>query len=152
MLIRNYGLFWDKDLVHWGHPKDTGTLLGILEGDVKSKPVDFREQTGIYALYDSAFNLIYIGQAGSGEQHLLKRLKDHRKDHLSQRWKYFSWFGLCYVKTGDDTLSAPAENPTVSNLEALNHLEAIVIAIAEPKLNLRRGNFGCEKYFQCPNK
>ena len=147
MIISSYGLFWDKNEVHWGHKKDSGTLAGYLEGD-KNNKVDFRNQKGIYALYDSAFNLVYVGQAGSKEyQNLFLRLKNHLSDHLSERWRYFSWFGFCYVK-GDNTLSDGAQHPTTSHEDALNHLEAVSIAIAEPKLNLRRGNFNCEKYFQ----
>jgi hypothetical protein len=73
MLIHNYGLFWDRDKTDWGWPKHTGRLLGVKASAKKTKPVDFWIQQGIYALYDSAFNLVYIGQTGAKKQKLLAR-------------------------------------------------------------------------------
>jgi hypothetical protein len=148
-LIRNFGLFWDKEEVQWGKPKKTGKLLGVHATAKRDGNVDFRNQIAIYAIYDAAFNLVYVGQTGSGDQRLMKRLNNHRTDHISQRWKYFSWFGLCWVKNSND-LSEGAENKSVGMEIALDHLEAISIAISEPRLNLQRGSFGdeCEQYFQ----
>jgi hypothetical protein len=147
MLIKNYGLFWDRERVHWGWNNNPGSIQGFLHQDKKTN-IEFRDQQGIYALYDAAFNLIYVGQAGSGKLKLLKRLKQHRTDHLSQRWKYFSWFGLCQVlKSGK--LSKPDDGAQLSSSVALNQLEAIAIAISEPRLNLQRGRWDkCEQYYQ----
>lgn len=72
-----------------GHP---GKLLGAASRSSKAHPVDFRVQRGIYALY-ADYELVYVGQTGSGDDRLFKRLKSHRNDHLSERWNRFSWFG-----------------------------------------------------------
>jgi hypothetical protein len=71
MLIRNYGLFWRRNDVFWGRPHVQGHLKGIRAKALMSKPVDFAEQRGVYALYDDAFRLVYIGQAGANDNQRL---------------------------------------------------------------------------------
>ena len=150
MLIKNYGLFWDRDKVYWGRRNSSASIKGFHSRE-KKRNIEFRAQQGIYALYDSAFNLVYIGQTGSGDQRLLKRLNQHRSDHLSQRWKYFSWFGLLRVlKTGE--LSTTIEAALVDIGDVMNHLEAISISIAEPRLNLQSGRWSdAGQYYQHDN-
>lgn len=92
MLIENYGLFWRTDSVFWGKPKSAGAFYGVLVSAKKSQPVDFREQSGIYALYGN-YELVYVGQTGGKGQKLMARLLQHRKDDLAGRWNIFSWFG-----------------------------------------------------------
>jgi hypothetical protein len=93
MLISNYGLFWQRKYVHFGYGGNKGTLLGKMN-QRESFLVDFREQIGIYVLYDKDFIPIYVGQAGNGDTTLLMRLKHHTTDYLCDRWEYFTWFGL----------------------------------------------------------
>lgn len=150
MLIQNYGLFWHKDRVQWGRGKKKGTLNGWLVGAKREGCVDFRTQRGIYVLYDDNFRIIYVGQAGRGSQNLFARLKQHRKDHLAERWSRFSWFGIVPVTDeweleANDDIEFDTDPASV-----LNHIEAILIASAEPPLNLQRGRFGSdvEKYLQ----
>ncbi|MBK5186108.1 GIY-YIG nuclease family protein [Paraburkholderia domus] len=109
--------------------------------------MDFREQRGIYALY-AGYDLVYVGQTGAGDDRLFKRLKAHRSDHLSERWDRFSWFGTQWVTVkhylSNDTA---AVHQTVE--AALNMLEAVSIAIAEPRLNLQRGRWSdATQYYQ----
>ena len=145
-MIRTYGLHWSSDEVQWGHQGSggAGQLLGY-KGPRKignGRPrdiVDFREQKGIYALYYD-FDLIYIGQTGDGNNRLLARLRSHLTDHMAERWNRFSWFGTQWV-TKKNTLSADATAPPFTIVQALNVLEAVAIAIAEPRLNLQRGNW-----------
>lgn len=145
MLIRNYGLFWRSRDVHWGH-------AGHLKGAASSTatPVDFREQQGVYVLYDEAFQLVYVGQAGAGEeQRLFARLKQHRRDQLSERWSRFSWYGINPVnKSGGLRVEKYAANVPISGV--LDHLEAILITSAEPRHNRQGGRFGekVTQYFQ----
>jgi hypothetical protein len=114
---------------------------------VRARPVDFREQRGIYALY-ADYDLIYTGQTGAGKDRLFKRLKDHRSDHLSERWNRFSWFGTQWVTQRND-LSNDTATVQQSVEAALNMLEAVSIAMAEPRLNLSRGRWGeATQYFQ----
>lgn len=146
-MIRSYGLHWHIERVFWGRPNVVGTLFGAASRSFKARPVDFRNQRGIYALY-ADYDLVYIGQTGSGEDRLFNRLKAHKSDHLSDRWNRFSWFGTQWV-TARQELSVDTVNINESIDVTLNILEAVSIAISEPRLNLQRGRWGeATKYFQ----
>lgn len=146
-MIQSFGLHWREDRVFWGKQNVAGTLLGAASRGRKARPVDFRLQRGIYALY-ADYELVYVGQTGSGDDRLFKRLKAHRSDHLSERWNRFSWFGTQWVtKTG--ALSTDTAVLSASVGSALNILEAVSIAVGEPRLNLQRGKWGeATQYFQ----
>jgi hypothetical protein len=125
-------------------------LKGKRLGAKKSFPIDFREQQGVYCLYDDNFRLIYVGQAGGkNDQKLFVRLKQHREDAVSERWSKFSWFGVRRVLESGllkaEKLSSKPETGSV-----LNHIEAILIAAAEPVQNRQGGKFGdeVEQYLQ----
>lgn len=151
MLIRNYGLFWLRKEVDWGWKGkgNQGRLLGRYAAKRKSEPVDFRNQRGVYVLYDDNFKIIYVGQAGgANNQRLFIRLKQHKNDHLAQRWSRFSWFGILPIeKSVLNENEAPKQQDTTA---VLNHIEAILLAAAEPPLNLQRGRFGqdVQQYIQ----
>jgi hypothetical protein len=146
-MIQTYGLYWNIDHIFWGWPKKLGTLEGCASRAKRAVPVDFRDQRGIYALY-ADYDLIYIGQTGAGDDRLFKRLRAHKNDHLSERWNRFSWFGTQWV-TKDHKLSKDIDKVHPSVVEALNILEAIVIAVSEPRLNLQRGRWSdAKQYFQ----
>ena len=146
-MIRSFGLHWHVDRVVWGHQNKPGTLLGAASRSSRARTVDFREQRGIYALY-AEYDLIYTGQTGAGNDRLFSRLKAHRSDHLSERWNRFSWFGTQWVTQKNElSQDTAAVHQTVE--AALNLLEAVSIAIAEPRLNLQRGRWGdATQYFQ----
>lgn len=80
-MIRAYGLHWSSNKVHWGRrgAGNAGRLLGYEAN--RNNPVDFRNQKGIYALYDDC-DLVYVGQVGTGNIGLLERLRDHFSDDL----------------------------------------------------------------------
>ena len=142
-MIKNYGLFWERKHVHWGAGRNRGHLKGVPATAITSAPVDFRNQQGIYALYDESFNLVYVGQAGSKKNRLFDRLKQHQTDRLAQRWSRFSWFGVRRVLA---SLKLSAENtafhPTLS--EVLDHFESIALAISEPPHNKQNSRFGSD--------
>jgi len=146
-MIKSYGLHWRSDRVFWGHPKVSGTLLGAATRSRNAHQVDFREQRGIYVLY-SDYDVVYIGQTGAGNDRLFYRLKHHKSDHLSERWNRFSWFGTQWVTAvGELSTDTAKVNQTVE--ATLNILEAVCIAISEPRLNLQRGKWSeATKYFQ----
>lgn len=150
MLIKNYGLFWRADRVFWGKPGVAGHLLGVEAKNLTSEPVDFRDQQGVYVLYDAAFHMVYVGQAGANDQQrLFDRLKQHSRDQLAERWSRFSWFGIRSVNnTGELRAESSATSSTIG--EALNHMEAILISAAEPAHNRQGGRFGdgVEQYLQ----
>lgn len=150
MLVHNYGLFWLRDEVSWGAPGpgSKGSLCGIPARQKRSAEVDFRNQQGVYVLYDDNFKIIYVGQAGAGSQRLFNRLKQHKRDHLAQRWSRFSWFGILPVHDGELDEDSELIAPSVGSI--LDHIEAILLAAAEPPLNLQRGRFGndVQQYIQ----
>ncbi len=135
MLIRNYGLLWERKYVFWGRGSNRGHLHGYRRPS--DDGADFRDQIGIYVLYDKDLNAIYVGQAGSGETRLFHRLKQHTNDHLWNRWEYFSWFGFRRVN-GSGALSEHDHPDKLFKSDGsilLNELEGVLLSILEPKLN-----------------
>jgi len=138
--IKNYGLLWDRNYIQFGWAGVSGHLNGYRRG---VKNVDFREQSGVYVLYDKDFIPVYVGQAGRGNANLFSRLKQHSKDHLWNRWAYFSWFGLCKANK-NGSLSQPDNSSrriggTIA--DALNDIEGVLILAMEPKLNKQGPKF-----------
>lgn len=147
MLFRSYGLFWRVDRVDWGSKGkgNQGRLLGITSQ--RAGEVDFRHQRAIYALYNGSYELVYVGQTGAKGHRLFNRLKSH-KYGFEGRCTYFSWFGLDAADGPDGArqlVECKPSKPTVGSM--LNHLEAVVIAIAEPTQNRQGGRFGDAEYF-----
>ncbi len=134
-------------MVFWGRQNNVGTLLGAASQTSRARSIDFRDQRGIYALY-AEYDLIYVGQTGAGDARLHNRLKSHLSDHLAERWDRFSWFGTQWV-TKQHRLSTDTANVHNNIASVLNSLEAVTIAISEPRLNLQRGRWGdATQYFQ----
>lgn len=150
MLVNNYGLFWRREHVFWGRGRNAGHLKGVKASAKSGNAVDFRDQQGIYCLYDDNFRLVYVGQAGGGKtQRLWDRLKQHTTDALADRWSKFSWFGIRSVnKTGLLRVEKAAAHPPLNDV--LNHIEAILIAASEPPHNRQGGRFGdaTDQYLQ----
>jgi hypothetical protein len=149
-VIKNYGLMWRRDSVFWG----LGAKRGVLEGRRSGSVIDFREQIGVYALYDETRRAIYIGQAGQGNARLFNRLRSHRRDNLAHRWQYFSWFGLLRVnKRGDlSGWDAPSKRVAGTIKSTLNEIEGVLIAATEPPFNKQGARFrGIARYRQVPH-
>ena len=140
MLIKNYGLFWSEKDVFWGVGNNAGTLLGVPARNLTAERTDFREQSGVYVLY-ADYQMVYVGQAGSRNQKLFARLKQHNRDALAGRWNQFSWFGTRKVNL-NGSLAAESEGRHSTHSEVLDHIEAILIHAAEPKQNRQGGRFG----------
>ena len=150
MLIKSYGLFWRIEDIFFGAPGVRGHLLGVPAKNKTAKPTDFREQQGVYVLYDENYRLVYVGQAGANDkQRLWDRLNQHRSDNIAERWTKFSWFGLRGAKANGE-LSAESSGSNSTHASVLNHIEAILIAAAEPPHNRQGGRFGddVEQYLQ----
>lgn len=152
-IFKNFGFLWEKQYLYRGRGRNKGHLIGISRSD-KDQLVDFREQIGVYALYDKNEQIIYIGQAGKGQNGLFNRLKQHQTDRLWNRWEYFSWVGFYPVSdeigdNGAHKLVISEPNDQISDYrfsDALKEVEAVLIELVEPKLN-RKGSFlGSRKY------
>jgi hypothetical protein len=150
-LIKNYGIMWRRDSVFWGRARNRGVLQGRRSGKI----VDFREQIGVYVLYDEGRRPIYIGQAGQGNARLFRRLRSHRRDSLAHRWQYFSWFGLLTVKKngGLSGWDAPSKRISGTIASTLNEIEGVLIAATEPAFNKQGARFrGIGRYRQVPHE
>jgi hypothetical protein len=146
-LIKNYGLMWRRDRVFWGRGRNKGELLGRRSGT----RIDFHEQIGVYVLYDEARRPVYVGQAGQGNARLFRRLRAHRRDGLSDRWHYFSWFGLLTVnKSGRLSRWDKAAKRVSGTIKStLNEIEGVLIAATEPAFNKQGARFkGISRYRQ----
>lgn len=177
LIFPNYGLMWRRDYADSvrGRTTRSGTrgklrvfLLGInRKKKRKEKWADFREQIGVYALYDKEERIIYAGLAGKGNKNsgnLYDRLNSHFNNDTENRIRYFSWFGLRQVN--DSMYPAyldKEEKKIIHRLEGifksekytfkkgmlLQHLEALLIQIVEPVINKRGADWrGSERYFQ----
>lgn len=138
--IKNYGLLWERKYIYYGWAGVAGHLNGCRRGAPKA---DFREQSGVYILYDKDFKPIYVGQAGRGNANLFARLKQHESDHLWNRWHYFSWFGLCKVNKDGSLSRADQSERRIGGkvTDALNDIEGVLILGIEPHLNKQGPKF-----------
>ena len=146
--IRNFGMLWERKYIYYGRQGVKGSLLGY---NSRIEKVDFRDQIGVYVLYDKDMHPVYVGQTGIGSQKLFDRLKQHEVDHLWNRWDYFSWFGFREVARSG-TLSIfdkSSRKVTVKIEEALNEIEGVLIMSLEPKLNKQGAKFPkVEEFYQ----
>ena len=148
-VITTYGFLWERKYLFRGKGRSAGHLIGFNKTNVQ---VDFREQIGIYVLYDKNQYPIYIGQAGGREKsRLLKRLKDHEIDHLWNRWEYFSWFGVRKINSSNNRLAkydTPSKSLNHSIADIINDLEGILLVGIEPKLNKQGPRWNGEEFYQ----
>ena len=138
-IIKNYGFLWDRDQIYRGAGCNAGHLKGTATGLVTA---DFREQIGVYVLYDINQRIVYVGQAGNGNATLFTRLKNHMDGQLWNRWQYFSWVGFKDVNADGKLSAQQSVDSGVSGFkysDALNEIEGILIEIIEPKLNKQSG-------------
>ena len=153
LAVRNFGHFWNRENVIWGTrgKGNQGSLSGYRTVSRVVRVTDFRDQIGIYVLFDEKREVVYIGQTGSGERRLFLRLRDHTRDHLRDRWSYFSWFGFRQVKNGGDLSEAqkPGAKIQGNGSDALDEIESILLQLFEPRLNKQGPRWGkTEEYLQ----
>jgi hypothetical protein len=138
---------WRRDQVVWGR----GGNRGALKGRRSRREIDFRNQIGVYVLYDEGRNPIYVGQAGQGHARLFTRLRTHQRDSLANRWQYFSWFGLLSVNKNSElnVRDDPSKRVTGTIRSTLNEIEGVLIAATEPRFNKQGARFrGIARYHQ----
>ena len=128
-IISSFGMFWRRDLVDWSAKAN---ILGMQQ--IGAEAVIFREQLGIYLLYDGR-EIIYVGRAT--DRPIGRRLYEHTQDRLSTRWDRFSWFGVLPVS--DKGMLGPLPE-IYDSRRILPALEAILIEALEPRQNRKRGD------------
>lgn len=150
-IIKNYGFLWERKYIYRGSGGDgnAGHLRGFASNN---RETDFREQIGVYVLYDRNQQIVYVGQAGNGNATLFTRLKNHMSGGLWNRWEYFSWVGFRDVNASGALSNQQNVDSAVSGFkysDALNEIEGILIEVIEPKLNKQSGRLkGAVEYFQ----
>lgn len=150
-IIKNYGFLWERKYIYRGSGGDgnAGHLRGFASSD---READFREQIGVYVLYDRNQQIVYVGQAGNGNATLFTRLKNHMNGALWNRWEYFTWIGFRDVNANGTLSNQQSVESAVSGFkysDALNEIEGILIEVIEPKLNKQAGRLkGAVEYFQ----
>jgi hypothetical protein len=149
-VIKSFGFLWERKYIHRG--SGGGGNSGHLRGTAVSGVADFREQIGVYVLYDRNQKIVYVGQAGNGNATLFTRLKNHMDGALWNRWEYFSWVGFRGVNADGSLSNQQSVTSSVSGFkyaDALNEIEGILIEIIEPKLNKQAGKLkGATEYRQ----
>ena len=140
-IIKNYGFLWDRKWIYEGTGGQGNS--GHLKGYAPAKPIaDFREQIGVYVLYDRDQQIVYVGQAGNGNATLFTRLKNHMSGELWNRWQYFTWVGFRDVNANGNLSNHQEILTKINNYtyaKALNEIEGILIEVIEPKLNKQSG-------------
>jgi hypothetical protein len=135
MLIKTYGEFWSRA----GIKSRQREILGFQTGN--KTPCNMWEQRGIYALYKD-FRIIYVGQAD--DRGIGKRLVEHSKDRLRERWDTFSWFGV--QDFDEHGKPRPFKSASVAQTNIVRSLELLAILMSDAPLNRQQGKFpGSEK-------
>lgn len=129
MLIRSYGLFWDRDEVDWTPGKGNSRHLW---GRRNSQPgklrvADVWNEKGLYVLYSNT-GPYYVGLVRN--QALGTRLAQHTFDAHKKNWVRFSWFGF-YPLTDDPwAVNTPDQHqkPVTATVDVMiGELEALLI-------------------------
>ena len=119
----------------WEAMQDIWQVGPIGKAQKYQNEADFRQQIGVYVLYDD-YRVVYVGQAGSGNNDLYSRLKNHLTDHLADRWNKFSWLGIRKVNKNGSLAKQQGElNRNLKSDEVLDLIEGLMINVLEPPLN-----------------
>lgn len=127
-IIKNFGFMWEREKVDWGKKgPNGGARFDGISAKNRKRVVSFLDQMGIYVLYDKFEHPVQIGQAAV----IFKRLRQHRRDHLRNRWASFSWFGFYQVSKNTAVLlvkdAADELKRQVKLGEARDEIEGVLI-------------------------
>jgi hypothetical protein len=147
MLIRAYGMFWEREEVNWLSDSPGGASFRLLGHCGTNRPklrvVDFARQAGLYVLYND-YGAYYVGL--TTEARLGYRLRDHTRDKHHDHWDRFCWFGFRYVlkRTNADGTNQLRDLATWKGLQpraAIADMEAALIMVLNPKGNMNEMRF-----------
>lgn len=141
--IYSFGRFWDRAV--WEQNKHQLYGINFIKKISGSKPlsgvsVNFTGAQGIYLLH-KGHQIVYVGKAGKGR--LSARLQEHTLDSLRNRWDSFSWFSIDQIDKDDE-----CTNYTIKQEDLLAALEALLIEVIGPELNMKRGDNFLDKEFE----
>ena len=140
-IIKARGVSWKRNLVDWTKVKPI--LLG--KERIKSDPIDFSKQVGIYLLHNH-YEVIYVGQTSG--QTIGERLRQHTQDRLAGKWERFSWFGF-YGVNSDGGLIEKLPDSIIDFDSVFDTLEGLLIEAIEPRQNRKAAaGFGSSEYLQ----
>lgn len=126
-IINSYGMFWHRNQVFWNERPDLyGTQLET------NSITNFKEQKGIYILYDGP-NILYVGQAI--EETIGEKLFGHTNDYLEGRWNRFSWFGIYEPDFEGTIFTVQESNREISIQDIVETMQVLLIETLEPKQN-----------------
>ena len=134
LIIKAYGLHWERNNVNWKKSSN----LEILGAQSEAKNVNFATMRGVYILHYGQ-EIVYVGQAIS-DGGIGKRLRDHTRDRLANRWNKFSWFGLDRIDSNGEIIKSSGEDFQLSIQSIADVLEGMLLEILEPRSNRRGGN------------
>ena len=137
MIIQTFGLFWERAEVDW-FPGKGGSfrLLGHIGRNLPGlRLADFRDQIGIYVLYND-YGPYNVGL--TIDQGLGVRLRQHCGDRHAESWRRFSWFGFRGTEAPSSkellcSLKAYRRNARVDSDTVIGDLEAMLIKTLGPR-------------------
>ena len=130
-LIKTCGEFWNPESVNWD---DSWRLLG--KRSPKAPDINIYEERGVYILYKD-YVPVYVGKGFKTS--IGYRLQEHRGDwKKGTRWDAFSWFGIIGLNEDDKIAKPTTVSHQLSSRELVAALEALLIAVIDPRLNARR--------------
>lgn len=133
LIIKAYGIHWKRKDVDWNKQD-----VKIWGSQSNAMNVNFATMRGVYVLHYGQ-DIIYVGQTTSNTG-IGKRLRDHTRDRLSNRWDGFSWFGLDSVNSSGEIVYSQNSDFKLSIQNIADVLEGMLLEILEPKSNRRGAN------------
>ncbi|MBX3121590.1 MAG: GIY-YIG nuclease family protein [Nitrospira sp.] len=120
------------------------TLKGISEDGVEAS---FQYQAGIYALFNSKKEIVYVGLAGIGnKQGIGRRLNEHHKvKGRAFQWEKFSWVGFRDVDKHGNLMPL---RQNINSKETIKDVETLLIYLIGPKYNAGQSRYKHIKQFR----
>lgn len=142
IIIESFGVHWNESDVDW---KNNPDLWGRRQNS--NTPCNFKEQIGIYVLYDRD-RIVYVGKAVN--ESIGNRLFDHKKNK-DGKWDNFSWFGFRQASEFGGVSLSKEKISNLSFVKLANAIESILIEITNPPMNKKRGDDHLSKkeFVQC---
>lgn len=157
MLIRAYGLFWQRDEVAWAPGRGAARHLYGRRGTRNPglRVADFKDQIGLYILY-GLHGPYYVGLT-RGRQGFASRIGNHDNDEHSRYWDRFSWFGFRDVlddwdEHGIQWLAPRSESTKLGTTsQVIADIEALTIKALGCHANKNKMKFGkADEWIQVP--